>query len=495
MPDQYFYVITRYIVSLQVLLYSLLSTYTLTRFPPFAKLSRQQFTFAVIAFFVSITPFTPFPWHTIDGVMFAAVAVYLLVTGEKTLTTVLAGLAIVLSMATKQSFYPLAIVFPMALFISAQYRKGFVLLTSLCSFLALSLILLKVSGLLPEFVLQTTGAATLSDAYESGIRIYFKSPLNIGLLWFVFSRIGRYIAQKRKLSYSGFYDVFALIVLVVIFAWVRGLLKMSGISRMDLGVDHLLFAFALIYGVLCLRKGVSLRNLMPYALLLAIAWCSGVSWGFQSPAYLAAPLIMGAYTFFLNGNSRRPLQTGVKTLMITSILAYCLMVSLVPYRDARRSELDCELGSIEPRLSLIVTTQQNCKKIQEAQLILKSLEGYKVAFLPSFGIVYHLNARSNPLSSNWTLDAEVGRSSGRLEREMTRAVQFVVVDRKSAAEVPSGKSKYSQPLLTLIEKDWISQYDGDQFTVLLNPIYKSLCGANGEICPVAQLSQKKSIFR
>lgn len=125
LPEQWGVIGERYIFFLKVAAYSWLSAAVLTS-------DTRRWILAVFGFVVSVHCYPPMAWHTVDGILFAVLAVWCFVgnTSSGSLPggawkPVLAGVFVFAALLCKQSFYPMAAVFVFLLFAGRNAKKEF----------------------------------------------------------------------------------------------------------------------------------------------------------------------------------------------------------------------------------------------------------------------------------------------------------------------------------------------------------------------------------
>lgn len=159
---------------------------TVSAFDNFYNLSKigiNKWAIMSICFIISLLNFSPFPWPTTDGLLFASIAFWLVSKFDKPsfLNLFLVAFFSILSALTKQSFYlvPLFYIF----FVSVKYgfKSTMVFLVQLILCLATYIIFILSITNFKNFIQQTTGETHLHDLFYSGIHSYIFIPI----FWFL----------------------------------------------------------------------------------------------------------------------------------------------------------------------------------------------------------------------------------------------------------------------------------------------------------------------
>lgn len=301
---------------------------------------------ATAAFVFGVHSFPAMPWHTADGTLFGAAALYVAARGRAVCdqgqggragacaripnfaTGALAGVLAGVAVLAKQSFLfvPVAAFLTALTFHSRRRAAGVAAGTALC--LGAFVILCLRAGIWSAFREQTTGGLSLHEALEAGVFIYLRQPLGLPAVaaggWLLHELASR---QRRRLPCCAnppgrliwrllrpvpLYFL-ALTVWYVHAAltgrewigygasWPMLLVTLGGV--MILLPRHFLAPFARMDGV----RSAAARRLGPsvgFGAALALAWSTGISGGYKVPAFFTAPLLLGAVFFHVFLTSR-----------------------------------------------------------------------------------------------------------------------------------------------------------------------------------------------
>ena len=298
-PPDWVYIGTRYVYVLQILLSAMLAVGLIESKVDLRAQRAVPWTWLTLAgFFLSVGALTPMPWHTVDGLFFAVVALFFL-SKKSWFGLVAGGAALFMACLAKQSFYPLVPLYVAMLVIQGEYSKAALLNALFVLLGGLGFLALKMLGAWPDFVRQTAGASTLRDAVDAGILNYFHfpwRPLAYGLGVAILCRLWM---RKSGRRYAGANDFAILVLAFGAEAIYRHQKTDEWAGVHPLGLSHFMLWLALGGTFLLFKRGwISRDGGLTFLGLIGIAWCSSVSWGFQTPLLFAAPLVTGGYLMF-----------------------------------------------------------------------------------------------------------------------------------------------------------------------------------------------------
>ncbi|MEM9986562.1 MAG: hypothetical protein AAF804_15830, partial [Bacteroidota bacterium] len=296
--------------------------------------------------------YSPMPWHTVDGIFLGSLGIYLIVVPRRWGWWAVGSVALLAAALCKQSFYLLPLIGWALIYLYRQESSkamalGFGIGGAL--FLAVLAWLLHkemvVAGLL-----QTRGASSLNDLWQTGIWPYLKAlpalALGIGLV-----ELGK---GKSWFKWLKWLWPLALIVGAGIhLLWALWTQRYVG-PMVVYGQILWWAALASVYlGLSQAYRQRQLRGSGFFALLacLGIAWSAGISWGYATPVLAFGPLAVGGWIGWqLWGDGKRFPKGTLPTL--TLLLALCWgLSSLYPYREAPRYSKYQGGGDIFPALS------------------------------------------------------------------------------------------------------------------------------------------------
>ncbi len=401
---------------------------------------------ATLAFVVSAHCYQACAWHTVDGIVCAALAAWLL-TKERGWAMLLAGGAVVGALLCKQSFYPLAVVFGLALFLQPGWRWRHISLY-FCSFFLLSCIFLYknyANNTLENYIEMTSGAASGGQALEHGVLDYLR--INVGLLVLSVVLWGIIILTYRRGKTR-----------LALWAWVIWVLLLMGSyswqiwHRQEFTIpfaqSRLLFWVAA--GSLCLLRDWSVT--LRLGVQLAITWCASVSWGYNLPIFYAVPLVFSGMLVFsivvgkpLFAMRFTTLQHSPQNTLrhaITgwgSVLTFILLVAVFRlgysfvYRDGPRRAMTVALGPIFPRLSGIYSDTSTAALYQDLRTLSERYPNFKT--LPAFPQANFLANLPSPLSLDWVVQREFGHYKTLILSDLADNKPFLLIEKNYLSQI------------------------------------------------------------
>jgi hypothetical protein len=444
-----------------------LATLTLrTRFD-FRQIGISPEFFAAIAFVFTVHNFPPMPWHTIDGLLLGSLGLYLIAASRHWGVAYVGLMVLLLAAMTKQAFYPMLIAGPILL---AFLRGG---RESLKATGAMVVSLLLIGGgiyvldkpLLLQFWVQTTGATSLHDLFDAGLRPYAKPILFILLPLLVL----------RELNNN--YETFA---------WFRHpVLTLFGLTLAGLLALHIIravtqeiyvppsFGFGqtcLLLTVMIAIKGVWVHPRANVLLLTMVflAWCGGLSWGYATPMLFFTPLLFGClYIVHQELDFVAPRYFyGIVFLLVSWVFA---MLYQYPYRDQPREMLNYDAGDVFPRLSHVYTGPYLYNKCKELRDFAEECEG-TFAVLPAFPLAHYLTGTRPPLPVDWAHNAEMAydRNAAQLVAQLDREVSLVLLEIDKLDQL-SDTTRYGSGLAAYVQENWRRVKTGRYFEIYAPP--------------------------
>lgn len=424
---------------------------------------------ATTAFVFSVHCFPAMPWHTADGTLFSSAALYLTVC-ENRKFALLAGIMAGLAVLTKQSFLliPLAsCVVALAhhsLWYAAKIAIGTVVILAGFAGICISL------GIWENFLAQTTGGLDFKEAAEAGIWIYTKQNMILpiaaidtaGLLW-----LSKRFVDPSCSSWMSRFQPVPLYFIALTLWYINDAMTSqewigSGVSWSTLlvifGGMMVLFPKTFLYPFA--RKNLPHSILHPLApslgfgAALILAWSTGISGGYKSPAFFAAPLICTALLIHLYLKKHRISYWQGSSLLWMILFCGILMFRfgyerpyVFPIRDMPRSSLIYDAGSVYKQMAGVLVDQENFEILKELkQLRQKYGANYKT--LPAFPMAYFLNGDKPVLPAEWLQDWEIHWESEKVYNLLVKR-NIIVFFEKSQLDVLSPdayeRTRYTVP--------------------------------------------------
>ena len=449
----------------------------------------RRWLMAVFGFVVSAHCYPPMAWHTVDGILFAVLAVFFAsgstafrqsgnapfmaqhdsIRGVNApfsdrLKAVLpiasasnwmaAGICLFCALLCKQSFYPLLPLFALFLFLEKEkrWRKmawlfgGFILAT------ALFFIYLSQKNILSAFFQMTSGAASGGQALQHGMLDYFRITPELALpsilllipvaWWFWKGKNPRLALMAWSLW---------LLALVASYAAITWLRQAHTVPFAQSRAMFWVAGFWLFVPVLrlnTLRVSTPITNHYStnhystnhystnhLLLLLGISWCASVSWGYNLPILFATPWVWAGMevTRILTQAVKpirflKPYRVGMLMVLLLSFRVGHEFV----YRDGRRSEMQVPMGTIFPALSGIYSDPETAELYRDLKQLAERY-GPNFKTLPAFPQANFLTKTTPPLPLDWVVNRETNGDNTLIFKNLT-VKQPVVFIQKSFGE-------------------------------------------------------------
>ncbi len=381
-----------------------------------------------LAFALSAHNYPPMAWHTTDGLLWGALAFWVLFRWPKFWGSMLAGALLAASMLCKQSFYPLAVLGIGVGIWAHSLRHGLGVAAGVALGWGGFATYLWANGLWESFWSMTTGATSLAQAWQHGVLDYvrirpslaaFSAPLLLGVWWFGFK-------GSRPMWALGTWAMW-LALLGAVYLWD---VEQRREFTLPFAQVRLLFWISHAYALGQWWRGEwPKQQLVRYAALAALSWCAAVSWGYNLPILFSIPW---AYVLW-EISQRLSASPGLRA----SWLGYAgvALVFLLfwhahrwVYRDGERSAMSAPLGEIFPALSGIRSSPQKVALYANLKALAEKY-GPHIAVLPAFPQANFLTRTCPPLPLDWVVAREMGRSTAFVEREALRKKPFLLLEK------------------------------------------------------------------
>jgi hypothetical protein len=280
-----------------------------------------------------------------------------------------AGLLLIAAALTKQSFYVMPLAGGLWLCWTRRRLRDIAAYGITCGALLLAFVIaLRHFGVWDAFIVQTTGSTRIQDAVNAGIRVYFV----LGGLYLGCCLVGLVVvllAERLRVKFvpgkllTVFLSVFVLLNLIFLFRNIAyG--DTEFIKESILGYSQAMFLLALLFAVGELRKDRTRGS--SFVVLLVIAWCASLSWGYATPLFFSAPLIYGVVRLSRRIGDVLLSDSGLVAVMLCVGIVIFSLADLYPYRDLDgRLHDHRDLGDLVPRLEGIVGGDRDWSRLAE----------------------------------------------------------------------------------------------------------------------------------
>lgn len=407
--------------------------------------SSRQFIWAfLLSFLVSLHNFPAMPWHTVDGVFFGSIGIWLL-TKESGWRQI-GWWMICLAAMTKQSFFPLI---PSALLwqLLASPGRWKSHLAGVAFSIGLSgLMIWGIAGraLSDGMIRMVMGSGSLEDVIRAGL-FQYAIPLVPAIIIISF----KYTAGLyRYHSVEKWFYPLSLTLLLVGWGFLS-LTKGESISP-PFRIAHVLFWVALWEAI---QRYLRSKDLV-WIMALALAWCAGLSWGYQTPILVAAPLVLITD------------QERLQKLIIPVVAASTIVLIgfFYPYRESYPTfSLPEETKKSYPTLGIIETGEEITAELAELANWRQQIPG-SFSVLPNWPLIHGLTDTDNPLRIDWAHNAEGTFDQWELYESGLLDCETIFVD-KDRADKAQEEGKYGSDLLRYVMETWELKEEGSHFLV------------------------------
>lgn len=437
LPEQFEMLGERWVFYLKIGLYSWLGAALLAQ-------GKRRWVLAVFSFVLSAHCYPAMAWHTLDGILLAVLAAYLFFKAANghmgMLMTSLGGASLVAAILCKQSFYPLLLIFGIAVFLTDR-RKAWLFFFGASIAAFLFFYYLYQNELLAAFMKMTNGAASGGQAIQHGILDYFRiKPLlllpSIGILalaWWMhrkdhLSKWPIYIWAGWLLALMGSY--------MLVIVWRQAHTVPFAQSRALFWVA----AFLIVY-LLWQTKGMAGIRKQPIALiaavLLGITWSAAISWGYSLPLLFSTPWVWAAME--LADKMKAPAQKSLKYFRFAILLALLLTFRVAfeyVYRDGRRSSMTEPMGLVFPKLSGIYSSPESVAIYQDLKR-LSVKYGPNFTVLPAFPLANYLTSTPPPLPLDWVVNRETNGNNTLIIKNLNSILSIIFIEKEYLEKVKS----------------------------------------------------------
>ena len=427
----------------------------------------------LFGFVVSVHCYPAAAWHTTDGILFGVLAVYLAkfpqrvpplgqgkvsqaasirVAARSIVPGLLSGMAIALALGCKQSFYPLLLFFLIAPYPTPRARYW-----SIVGFLLVVILFftyLFKYNLLSNYLTMTNGATSGGQAFQHGIKDYFRIQPVLAIGSAIILLAGLFLGRKG--GYTKFLP----------YCWFAWLLFLTGVyvyaihQRQEFTIpfaqSRLLFWVAAGYTLfegwrqrVYLPKNALSGTPLVFALasLLLVSWCASISWGYNLPILFATPWVFVAMVISRNlwadafPRHKGHLAAGIGLAALLGVFRYAYEFV---YRDGRRSEMTADMGAVFPKLRGIRSSETSVALYRDLKT-LTAKYGPGVKTLPSFPQAAYLTGIPPVLPLDWVVEREMGTYRAVVLAALTEKKPILLIEKPYGAQVNESVESGNKP--------------------------------------------------
>ncbi len=368
----------------------------------FNKKGIDKWLLCCICFIISVHNFTPSPWPTTDGLLFASVAFYIFSKNKLSslLTLLLVALFCLLSALTKQSFYLIPFGFLLWIFIKSGLNKALIYVAFLISLFGVYLLWISSFTSLSNYFELTSNQTRLIDLINSGIIGYVRCFHNKWILFTVilipfiicFIQIKSF-SLKLYLKYLTISALFSCII----YQLLGNLFEASMIFFNTCLI-------AIFYH--CYSKGISLKFLSPILISLLIAWSASISVGYPYTILYSTGMICCFITVFYEEIPKFQKSNLCCTILLLGTLLAAFISNKTPYHENKIFNLIYSLEDVSPKLNYIKTDKDKYERLHEIKMLIhKYGKNYIVA--PNTPMANYIFNTQSQLPADWLLNNEI----------------------------------------------------------------------------------------
>lgn len=407
---------------------------------------------------IALHNFPPMVWYTVDGIFFGSLgltswlfSISVLSRKSSLYWRILASIFFVLAGLAKQPFAILTglfagyaileLVFCLLSKIKPSQGFRFFAYKRFCaSFLPGLMICLLYGtylwsqGAFLSFWHQVTGRIKFNDFLITGFKNYLDFPKN----WVFFAGIATAILSRvvLRMEKSRFYMGRILnICLASLCLW--PFVNLQSNQLWALGRLVFLFTLGLFLGKILYKKRVlhkerAISKGILFIGLLCIAWCTGISWGYQTP-------ILGLALVALLFHDSIPKDRKFLFDCVPYILLSIFVVAKLwvinenhPYRDLPQKELVANLGEIYPRFGKLYTNQYTYLRFKELKRLINIhaiKKNLPFTVLTDYPLIHFLSNKQSPFRLDWYSHPEIKGHEKELSLDLLQPDSVIFVHR------------------------------------------------------------------
>ena len=436
---------------------------------------------ASLCFIFNTHNFPPMAWHTVDGIFFSVLALFLATLAKDGSTSAIIGksfLAFVFAFfaaLSKQPFYIAPLLVGFVLIYPLSVRR--IVLTSIVGLSSAIAVYACLAWFLNiDAMLDAVGSQTnLRDLFSAGVVNYARDwyslrilasvgPLALVLLIWTFKRLMGKEISPLPLQ-------LALALSVTIF--------LASMLQMFLATDRWISPMAMFDTLFTVTALVSMletfrtrkRIWVVLTALHGISWAASISWGYTTVALFSAPsiIVVTIASFDLIKGLKK--QAAISSVVLGSAIVIFFVGHQFLYSlegPVKRSDVNVNIGVEFPALTGIRVTNAQADALRELRA-LKSQLGENLVVMPNWPLYNAIFGGLNPLGMDWLLNTEVGPFDQAI-RSRIDAVDYVLVFR-NASPSPENEGRFGSEITKSVTQKWVLEYDGGRyFQVYSNPV-------------------------
>jgi len=470
-PDNYQIIFERFLFYFLLALSSLFGSLSIDKAFKLKEFQISPYLLATVGFVLSVRNFPPMPWHTVDGIFFASLGIFILVRFTTSYSIIFGMLFLFFSALCKQPFYlmPLAGI-AYTIITHKDWRKSVVSILSLLGFISAFIFIIFKLKALSSFINLTSGSTKIRDFLYAGVIKYFsiKSVFLIvpAVIWVVAQKLSKnkYFSRITVLvpyffiSLLLFYPLPRFIYTVLY----KGIPYNIANSAYFIDSTATLLFFTAIF--LFIANFAVEKKWISLWFLTLLSWCASISWGYQTPVLFSIPLLFGffiaSYQYFKINNLT---TLAIYTLLIGTITYYVAYQK--PLGNPVRHDLNYEISDIFPKLKFIKVGKDIHDKYHELRSLTNKY-GNNFKTLPGMPLSNYLTNTTSPIPIDWVFNAETNNNDDDILNILSQKRPVVFIEKEpQMISVTNLKGKFDSPLTYFIKSNWIKVDSTNYFDI------------------------------
>lgn len=430
---EYVHYLSRFVLWFQFALISYIWTLLLAKNASEKENVMLKLVIFICAFIFNSHNFLLTPWHTVDAIMLVSIGYYL-GEGRNGFWKNVGLFIMAQAYICKQNFLPLAVI---VLFLSGRWKewKAWLIIALPGILYAIWIILTGAEG---DAVQQLLAQ---SNFLESAITKYSVTPIFLG--GFVSSIVYlAFVEYYKRLHNNNILTLSPILFYLLLLPLTINLY--NGFTFINAGFYPLGFVLGLILGQTI--AGIHQKNIIYILFIVAVAWMSSISMGYQTPALASGILVAVLLTYiYISCQEHRHKTTNI--IFWFSTLCFTIL-NVFSYNNARLNFVYTEPPAVHLNSSIsdVYYGAKGLRTNSYTRMMLADLRGIinenpnrKYAVLPDFASYWAKSEQPNPLSIDWALDQELydyghNRIHGELDQLTTDG--GVIIMQKIPADYP-----------------------------------------------------------
>jgi len=288
-------------------------------------------------------------------------------------------------------------------------------------------------GALDEFIVYTSSASSLKEAYTAGVYKYLHTDLIFIFVPLAVWKIFAYVAdmKKYKIRSNLLPYIYSVFIFLYPLAFFINRLLFKQMSELDFLKIQFRDEFAtitfLLACIVLLFYSKKFSNVWGLVLLLFLSWSSSISWAHTTPHLFSTPIIM---IFAMSAEKLidlKNISNFLKFLLVLGLTSYFIGYQKPHYSDMR-SNVVFDLSHVGPNLKNIKGDKKIFDKLVEIDFLARKY-GNNIKVLPFMPLFNFLKGTNSPLSIDYGINCEIADQEQKIYSELVNNRMVVLVDK------------------------------------------------------------------